>query len=104
MNDGDVDEDASVGVMKIDVGALPIFVEITRLGLRSDAGVVEGGDKEVTDEIVAEGGGAALEDGTGEEVIDVILEGLFADAEGREPSGGWKRETKHGGEAEGVVV
>lgn len=90
--------------MKVDVWALLILVKVARLGLSSDAGIIEGGDEEVANEIVSEDGSAAFEDRAGEEVVDVVFERLFADAERREWSGGSEREAKHGGEAEGSAV
>ena len=49
------------------ISGLLVLIEIT------DAGVVERGDEEVANEVVAEDRCATLEDGTGEKVVDVIV-------------------------------
>ena len=73
MDDGDINEDAPVGVVDIYIWALLVLIEIARFWLSSDAGVVERGDEEVANEVVAEDRCATLEDGTGEKVVDIII-------------------------------
>ena len=97
MDDGDVYEDASVSVVEGDVRApFIILVKVAGFRLRRNSSIIEGGDKKVANEVVSKDGGATFDDGAGEEVRNVVMERLGADAETREWSGGWKREAKHG--------
>jgi hypothetical protein len=104
VGDGDVDEDASVGVVEVDIWTLIIIIKMARLRLRGDAGVAEGCDEKVANEIVTKDRGAIFENRTGEEVIDVVVEELIADAELGEWNGGREREAEPGGEAKGRIV
>jgi hypothetical protein len=93
---GDGDE-ASVGVVEVEIWTLIIIVKMARFRLRGDAGVAEGCDEEVANEIVAKDRGATFKNRPGEEVIDVVVEELIADAElgewtgGREIGGGERK-------------
>jgi hypothetical protein len=86
VDDGDVHEDASITKIDINVWTFPVLVKIARLRTRGDTRVVEGGDEDIADEVMTEGGGARFEDGAAEEVGGAG-ERLFAYAVAREGAG-----------------